>query len=895
MKKFTTILFSIILGLSALAQEPVITATTTLPVGSSITFQIANKNNTPVQIDFGDGNKVSQTISNRTAITGTIKTSQNIKIYGADIEHFFCTGSQLTMLDVSKCITLSYLFCNDNLLTTLDLSANTELYFVKCYKNQLSSLNLSTNTILYSVECNDNKLSTLDLSSNNALTVLKCYNNNLTTLDVTKNTLLHTLSCETNLIKELDVTKNVALVILSCHYNQITKLDISKNPALEYLVCAYNQIKTLDITNNNALSFLNCDDNLLTFASLPLKKASLSSYYYAPQLPISISKQIYIETALDLSSEYSIGGNTTTYTWKTKMSGTTLVAGTDYTIVSGKTTFLKPQTDSVYCEMTNATFPSLSGANTLKTTNVKVKELDLALSMTTAKAPGSSVTFYLMVNASTNLQIDFGDGNKINKLLNTDYTTITGTVGNSQTIKIYGDGIFNFSCGWMDLTALDVNKCTSLKNLYCDGNKLTSLNVTNNTLLEELICSGSPLSTLDISKNTALTKLVCASNKLKQLDVSNNKALKIVSCGYNEMSFATLPVKQATWTEYYYEQQAPLSIAERIATGTVLDLSSQYSIAGNTTTFIWKTKSNIILEKGVDYTVANGKFTFLKPQTDNLICFLANATFPDLGINNLYYSTFIKVVGSQTITFNALPAKKVNDAPFTISATATSGLPVTFTSSDPSIASISGNTVTIKKAGTVTITAAQTGNGTWETAPSVTQTLSITNNQLQTQTITFGTLPAKKVGDAAFQLAATASSGLPVTYTSSNSSVASISGSTVTILKAGTVTITATQAGNDSWSQATAEQTLTITTTTGIGEEKDDLFSVYPNPTADMLYFNGEGSDNMRISIYNLLGTSVWSGMVNDKKVNVTQLPAGIYILKTSNNKETQTIRFIKQ
>jgi uncharacterized protein YjdB len=247
---------------------------------------------------------------------------------------------------------------------------------------------------------------------------------------------------------------------------------------------------------------------------------------------------------------------------------------------------------------------------------------------------------------------------------------------------------------------------------------------------------------------------------------------------------------------------------------------------------------------------------------------------------------------AQTIAFSALPGKSANDAPFTISATSTSGLVVTFTSSDPSIASVSGNTVTIKKTGTVTITADQVGDNTWAPAASVAQTLTIGKNA---QTITFSTLPAKKVGDAAFELAATASSGLPVTYTSSNSSVASISGSTVTILKAGTATLTATQAGNDSWSQATAEQTLTITTTTGIGEEKEDMFSVYPNPTSDMLYFKGNGSDNIKVSIYNLLGTSVWSGMVNDKKVNVTQLPAGVYILKTSNNKETQTIRFIKQ
>jgi hypothetical protein len=57
--------------------------------------------------------------------------------------------------------------------------------------------------------------------------------------------------------------------------------------------------------------------------------------------------------------------------WKTK-GGTTLVAGTDYNLVNGKTTFLKAQTDSVYCEMTNTTFPNFTGSDVLKTTCVKV-------------------------------------------------------------------------------------------------------------------------------------------------------------------------------------------------------------------------------------------------------------------------------------------------------------------------------------------------------------------------------------------------------------------------------------------------------------------------------------------------------------------------------------------
>ena len=152
------------------------------------------------------------------------------------------------------------------------------------------------------------------------------------------------------------------------------------------------------------------------------------------------------------------------------------------------------------------------------------------------------------------------------------------------------------------------------------------------------------------------------------------------------------------------------------------------------------------------------------------------------------------------------------------------------------------------------------------------------------------------MGDAAFELTATASSGLPVSYTSSDPLVASISGSTVTILRAGTVTITATQAGNDNWNPATEEQTLTITPATIIGDEKEDMFSVYPNPTTDMLYFKGEGSENMNVLIFNIVGMKAWRGIVKEHSIDVSELSTGVYILKiSSKNKEDRIIRFIKQ
>ena len=244
----------------------------------------------------------------------------------------------------------------------------------------------------------------------------------------------------------------------------------------------------------------------------------------------------------------------------------------------------------------------------------------------------------------------------------------------------------------------------------------------------------------------------------------------------------------------------------------------------------------------------------------------------------------VPVPANQTITFGALATKTFGDAPLPLSATASSGLSVTYASANTAVATVSGNTVTIVGVGTTTITASQIGDANYNTAPAVVQTLTVnkaaaavslgnlaatydstpkaatvatTPSGLTTnvtydgsataptnagsyavvgtiananyagtasgtlviakanQTITFGALAAKANGDAPFTLGATASSGLAVSYASSNTAVATVIGSTVTIVGAGTTTITASQAGNANYSPATAAtQTLTLSGTT---------------------------------------------------------------------------------
>ena len=154
---------------------------------------------------------------------------------------------------------------------------------------------------------------------------------------------------------------------------------------------------------------------------------------------------------------------------------------------------------------------------------------------------------------------------------------------------------------------------------------------------------------------------------------------------------------------------------------------------------------------------------------------------------------------SQTITFTDPPDTPLSGSPVTLTATATSSLPVTFTSATTGVCTISGNTATLVAAGTCTINADQAGDATWAAAPQVSQSFDVTKDS---QTISFTDPPDTPLSGSPVTLTATATSSLPVTFTSATTGVCTISGNTATLVAAGTCTINADQAGDADWNPA---------------------------------------------------------------------------------------------
>jgi alpha-tubulin suppressor-like RCC1 family protein len=163
-----------------------------------------------------------------------------------------------------------------------------------------------------------------------------------------------------------------------------------------------------------------------------------------------------------------------------------------------------------------------------------------------------------------------------------------------------------------------------------------------------------------------------------------------------------------------------------------------------------------------------------------------------------------------TITFPSIPTKTFGDTSFNLGVTSTnSALSITYTSSNTSVATVNSNgDVTIIGLGTTNITASQAGDSNYNAATPVSQTLTVNKAD---QIITFPAIPIKTFGDPLFYLAGTSTSNLPLTYSGNNSSVATILGSGVTIVGAGTCEITGYQTGNSNYNAATpVAQTLTV-------------------------------------------------------------------------------------
>ena len=376
---------------------------------------------------------------------------------------------------------------------------------------------------------------------------------------------------------------------------------------------------------------------------------------------------------------------------------------------------------------------------------------------------------------------------------NTAVATISGT-----TVTIVGAGTATITATQATDANYNAGSVTALLTVAKGNPTIASMSAISKTF-------GNPAFPLTVPTSNSNGAFTFTSSNTAVATILNN-LVTIAGAGT-----ATITATQAATANYNAGSvTATLTVAKGNPTITILsNITRAYGSAAVT---LVAPSSN-----------SNGAFTYTI--SDASVATISGATLTAVGIGTATITTtqaesanynagsvtrtITVVKGTPTIGTFAAINKTFGDAAFTLTApTSTSTGAFTYASDNTAVATVSGATVTIVGAGTANITATQAADANYN-AGSVSAVLTVAK---AARTLSAFADINKTTTDAPFTLVApTSSAGTgAITYASSNTVVATVSGSNVTITGIGTSIITATQAADDNYLEATITATLTV-------------------------------------------------------------------------------------
>lgn len=469
------------------------------------------------------------------------------------------TGSNTTVsLYLPEGDVLTALALDGAQLTSVNLAQAAELRTLSITNCELRTIDLSTNRCLTSLNLAGNKLTSLNLAGvagdyeKNVLQSVDASNNLISKFEIVSTTQLRSLNLANNRLKSL-ILKN---------YDRLENLDLSSNLIAEPLNLAYlSNAVNVNLANNSLeelvtvdmphLRSFNISGNRFTIATLPwLGNVAEGVYTYAPQQPLQL---VAFAPAVNLTAQTrSVGGHGTTFTWKRSADGSPLTEGADFERVgSGAVRFLRTDLGKVYCEITHAAFPDLSGANVYRTTDVTVTGAPTTKVATFTTTATGKATVVFRGHKDTALYIDWrGDGtefiqypvkadNYITYELQNTYAGATATVYTYES----PEDIAVFSIYDAPMTSFDGSPLTRVESLGIGGAKLTddALTLPASPNLAELLLPNNQLSTRTFTEYAStLSSLNLAGNLYTTFNSTSYPALQCLSLSNNKLTQVTL-------------------------------------------------------------------------------------------------------------------------------------------------------------------------------------------------------------------------------------------------------------------------------------------------------------------------------------------------------------------
>lgn len=225
----------------------------------------------------------------------------------------------------------------------------------------------------------------------------------------------------------------------------------------------------------------------------------------------------------------------------------------------------------------------------------------------------------------------------------------------------------------------------------------------------------------------------------------------------------------------------------------------------------------------------------------------------------------------QAITFDALADKIDTDDDFTVAASASSGLVVTFTSLTSMVCTVSGTTVDILIAGTCTIAANQTGNANYSAATQVTQSFTVASSG---PALALVAVQSRKNHAAAGDFDIPITTGVPIGGAVTVESRAIGAGHRIVFQFNIPVTATGTATAIDSMSMSIGSVSAMISgndvivTLTGIPDNRrvtvslTNVNGVGVNASASMGFLVGDANGSRGVNITDVNGVKIRAGQV---------------------------------
>lgn len=368
---------------------------------------------------------------------------------------------------------------------------------------------------------------------------------------------------------------------------------------------------------------------------------------------------------------------------------------------------------------------------------------------------------------------------------NVDDDTITWSSSDSAVAKVDSNGIVTaVKAGTAIITAKTINNKTATCTITVDEIKPEKVTL-NKSTLTLTIGKNETLKATILPDNATDKTLTWSSNNTSVATVDKNGKVTAVKAGNATITVKTVNGKTATCTvtvgDIKAEKVSLNKSSAKVYVGETVTLTATINPEDTTDkTLTWSTSKSSVAT--VD---KNGKVTGVKAGT---------ATITVKTVNGKSASCTVTVddVQATSVTLNnsTLSVKKGSSATLTatIAPKNTADKTLTWSTSNSAVATVSGGKVTGVKAGTATITV-KTKNG-----KSATCKVTVTEDVLATSISLNKTELTLDKGYSATLTATIAPTNVTdktVTWSTSDSSVATVSGGKITAVKGGTATITA--------------------------------------------------------------------------------------------------------